>query len=132
MNQSSFMRIFGFERDQRGDPLVPNDDDLYGFAGYSDWSSDYPDRISWIYEVGNFDYIWGFYGAVSSKCRFAALFVMDKKTKLPVKLIESLTLSPERQTRYGFDGRAHRAIHRDLTVTSEDDQIVPPVDFNER
>lgn len=128
-----FTTLFGFKKPSvRNQKVDPDDDLFYGCAAYGNLNSDKPEDYSWVYEVGNFDYIWGVYRTMqNNSCMKAlALYILNDKYD-PIEIINTIAMTPERKLRYG-DKCAHGTVFVDLIIEPEDYEGLPSVYFSER
>ena len=115
-----FTTLFGFKKPPRSDEKVyPDDNLIYGCAAYGNLNYEKPDECAWVYEVGNFDYIWGVYRTMQNDdCMQAlAMYILNDDYK-PIAFVDTIALTSERKLRYG-DRSGHGTRFVDL-VTEPD------------
>lgn len=128
-----FKAIFGFSKPTHSETRNhPNDDLMYGCAAYGNLNSEHPERFEWFYEIGNFDFIWGYYRALQSigLAQALAIYALDEDG-IPVGIINEVALTSQRKECYG-EKSSHGTIYADLVVEPEEYEGIPPVDFGER
>ena len=127
---TEFERVFGFPKPKWGDAHEPRFDKTYGCAIYGAWSDERP-NLFWNYEIGPFDYVWGYFRAAQQDPRALGFALYELDDEKAVKLISALQMDGAWRKRYGEDD-GHSVILVDLAILPEESQGVPSVYFEER
>jgi hypothetical protein len=130
-----FRRVFGFDKPNEWKEIHdPDDRGIYGVAAYGEWEpAEHPGVFEWWYEVGSFDYCYGFYCGVFERALATGFYEMadvNINETYPIALIGLIRMTPGRNAwRYG---RVEGEIMHVIATFEPDNWDIPSVNFKNR